>query len=178
MCWRNTDKKFGIVTKFLHWSLALLFLGQFVWLYESGLYPNSDPAHLKYILLHKSFGVLILGVVLTMLLWRIINTRPTWPNTMPLREQVLAKLTHRLIYLVMILMPVSGYLMSCYAGYGVKFFGMALPVLVGKDEGLGQFFFDMHERLAYLILILVSLHTLGALKHHFIDKNDILRRML
>jgi cytochrome b561 len=175
---QNTAEKFGSLTKILHWTIATLFFAQFFLIYRRDQMPDDAPEKLQYILLHKSFGVCILILALCMILWRQVGTRPILPLNMSTLEVFAAKLVHFLLYLFMLVMPLSGFLMSSYAGYGVKLFGYPLPNPVSKNEDYAHFFGDVHETSAYIIAALVIGHTLAALYHHFVRKDNILKRMM
>ena len=98
---------------------------------------------------------------------------------MPKQEIILARLVHTLLFLSMIAMPITGYLMSAYANKTIPYFDLIhIPMLVQPDKTMAHLFHDIHAYMSYAIIALVSLHVLGALKHHFIDRNNILIRML
>lgn len=174
----NTKKKYGILMKFIHWSVALLFIAQFCLIYRRWALPEDAPQKIQYILLHKSFGVLLLGLALVYLIVRHLGQRPAWPAQMPKHERWLARLTHIGLAITMFAMPISGLLMSGLGGNLVKFFGYPLPTLLPVNKALSGQFYNAHVWISYTIIGLFALHVIGALVHHFIRKDDVLRRML
>lgn len=172
---KNSDTRFGLVAKLLHWIIALLIIS----LLCVGLYMTSHPKtpqKMDLYGIHKEFGILVLILALSRVLWRLTNTIPRL--LLPQWEQFAARLSHLVLYVLMIAMPLSGWLMSSAAGYTPSFFGILLPNLLAPNEGLRDIFAVAHEWLGYSLIAVIILHASAALKHHFIDKNDILKRML
>jgi len=131
---------------------------------------------------HKSFGMLVLCLVLVRLTMRARARIPELPSGLPPWEAGTARVAHRLLYALMIIVPCMGYAMS--SSYtqsdGVFFFGFNLPELLPKNDARFEVFRWLHRWLAYSLLGVVALHVIGALKHRFIDKdrgNDVLSRM-
>lgn len=178
MTFTNSQNKFGILTKLLHWSIFVIFVLQFFLVYRREYFPKDAPEKLQYILLHKSFGLLVLFLAVLMIVWRKIGTRPSYPLNMSGAEIALAKSVHGLLYLCMLVMPLAGIGMSLYAGYGVSFFGLFTIPGLEKNEGLNELFFLTHQWTSYLIIGLVSLHVFAALYHQFYKRDQVLKRML
>ncbi len=174
---KNTKEQYGSVSKFFHWSGALLVLsvlGIALWM-EFIAPPGPD----KFVLYkwHKQLGVLVLGLVTLRILWRVFNVSPRALQGGLL--SIFAKTVHVLLYAFMVALPLSGWGMSSAKGYPVNFFDIyTLPPLVEKNKELGDVFSLVHEVVGYSLLVLVVLHLLGALKHAFIDKDATLRRIL
>lgn len=176
MCLKNTKDSYGLVAKIFHWPMALIILGLIlVGLYMSSIAPS--PEKLQMIYYHKSFGILILWLVGLRIIWRAFSTQPAAIENHRSWERLLAKLVHLFLYIAMIGMPLSGWLMSSAGEYPVPFFGLEMPDLVSKDPDLGKLMYNVHEVLAYMLIVVIGLHSLGALKHHFIDKDETLKRM-
>ncbi len=176
---RNTTDKFGCLTKLLHWSIFILFVLQYYLVYRREYFPKEAPEKLQYILLHKSVGVLLLGLALLMLIWRHVGTRPRMPISMTPAHQVAAKLMHFLLYVAMLLQPISGILMGLYGGRSIGVFGLFnIPAFAQKNEQLGNFLYHTHVWCSYAIIAFVSLHVIAALYHHFVAKDDVLKRMI
>ncbi len=177
MKWRNVRSNYGIISKLLHGLLILLIFTQFS-LGLSFSYVNQAvfPTLMMY---HKSVGFTTLMVSVLFLLWRLMSIKPDWPSTMLRYEQWLARLVHALLYLLIIVMPLSGWIMSVAAGYIPSYFGwFAVPFPgVGFNKALAAVCSEVHEIAAWSFAGLLILHILGALKHHLLDKNNILRRM-
>jgi cytochrome b561 len=137
-----------------------------------------SPDKLKLYAYHKWIGITVLLLFVPRILWRITH-RPPAPLPMPAWQHKVAEGTHHLLYLLMVLVPLSGWLMSSAKGFQTVYFGvLPLPDLVGKDKELGDLLKEAHEALNLALLVLVGLHVAGALKHHLIDKDATLRRML
>ena len=178
MQWRNTSENYGVVAKSFHWVIALLVIG----LLCVGLYLDSlDPSPLmfKVSFWHKSFGITVLALVILRVLWRFTNTHPHSLPTHAQWEKALAKITHGLLYLVLFVMPLSGWIMSSAKGFSVSVFNLfTLPDLVGESEQIGSIARAVHGYAAYTLIALIGLHFAGAMKHHVIDRDSTLRRML
>lgn len=178
----NSRDSYGLVSKFLHWAMALLILGLIgVGLYMTGM-ADDDPLRGQIYSLHKATGVLVLMLAVLRILWLRVSHGPDLPAALLRWEQVMFRVVTGLMYLLMLLVPLSGYLLSNSAGYGVSFFGLFdLPTLVSKNETLHDIAGEAHELMSYGLLGLVGLHVLGSLKHRFLDNNpetDVLKRML
>lgn len=176
--WRNDRQTWGWIAQALHWTVAILLVAQY-WL--AWMAADLPLGMQKLILLtrHKSLGLLILLLVLSRLLWRLWNPTPAPPPAMPGWQRHLATATQGLIYGCLIALPVSGWIMSSARNFPVSFFGLwQLPDLVEPDETVYQFTRDFHGAVTWLLGLAVTLHVIGALKHHFIDRDDVLRRML
>lgn len=178
---KNTPQSFGLITKLFHWVIGIAFLLQFYWVYWKRLVlpKGSDLATVYIRQLHKPIGALILLFGLMALIWRHMNTRPEYPPLMPTWEKVAAKIVHVCLYLLILLFPISGILMSTYSGYPIDFWGIyQLPLFLEKNKAMGGFFYDIHEILGYLSAAVITIHIGAALKHHYISKDNILKRML
>lgn len=130
--------------------------------------------------LHKSFGVVVLILFFFRFVNRFKNPSPHLPQTIAKRERTLAHLGHIVLYVFMLAVPLSGYLMSNSFGYPVHLFSIEMPFLVQKNIELGKFFSGVHKYAAYGLIALLVLHIAGVVKHRFFDKpeNDVLKRMI
>ncbi|MCK6374409.1 MAG: cytochrome b [Zoogloea sp.] len=160
-----------------HWIIALLILAA----WPLGAYMHElplSPTKLKLYSYHKWIGITVLLLFVPRILWRITH-RPPAALPMPAWQHKIAEGVHHLLYLLMVLVPLSGWLMSSAKGFQVVYFGvLPLPDLVAKSEELGDLLKEVHEVLNFGLLALVGLHVAGALKHHIIDRDATLRRML
>lgn len=165
------------VSMTLHWLLALLILGSLaVGLYMTGL-PFS-PQRLKLYNWHKWAGVLILGLSAARLLWRLVQRPPAMPP-MPAWQQRAAHGAHLALYLLFFAVPLSGWAYSSAAGFPIVLFAvLPLPDWVPVSRELAETLKPVHHYLAYALAAVVGLHVAGALKHHFIDRDGLLLRML
>jgi cytochrome b561 len=178
MNWRNTAEHYGGVAKTFHWVLALLAIGMLgVGLYMTGL--ELGPQKLQIYGLHKSVGACILLLVGLRLLWRLANVQPLALPSHQKWEKSLAHVIHTLLYLSLFLMPLSGWVMSSAKGFSVSVFGwFTLPDFVAPDKDLAEIAVIVHEIVAYAMIVMIALHFAGAMKHHVIDRDSTLRRML
>ncbi len=160
----------------LHWLIALLIFCSFpLGLYMADL-PLS-PQKLQYYSWHKWAGVTIFFLVLLRILWRA-GHKPPAPVSMPRWQLLAAEAVHHLLYLFMIVVPVSGWLMSSAHGFQTVWFGiLPLPELLEKNHDLAETLEGVHEFLNYAMLLLVGLHVAAALKHQFFDRDGLLSRM-
>jgi len=174
---RNTSEDYGSVAIFLHWVMAALIIALLI----LGLYMINLPVSLRKLKLfgwHKELGVLVLGLVIVRVAWRLANITPMLLS-LPRWEAIAARCTHWTFYLLMGVLPITGWIMSSAAGLPVSFFGLfVLPDIVAPNEDLRVLFQSIHGWLAYAMIALICLHVSAALKHHFINKDDIMKRML
>lgn len=175
---KNTVASYGSAAKFFHWLIFLLVAGLLtVGFIMTGREINPDTIRLYG--LHKSIGIAVLLLALLRLSWRLANPVPALPEWMKPHERFLAHASHWLLYILIIVMPLSGWLMSSAAGFSVSVFGrFTLPDLVAPDKTLAETLAAAHGLLAFAIIGLVTLHAAAALLHHFYYKDNILRRML
>jgi cytochrome b561 len=176
---KNTERQFGFITKLCHWLIFILFIVQYFLVYRREYFPKDAPEKLQYILLHKSFGVIVLALALLMLVWRHVGRRPAYDNSMPHAQKCAARIMHLLLYISMLVMPISGITMSQLGGRTVKVFDwFALPNILDKNKEFSELVYYVHLYSSYIIIGIVSLHIIAALYHHFIQKDNILSRML
>jgi cytochrome b561 len=161
----------------LHWLIALGIIGMLaVGFYMVGL-PKGLPVKATIINLHKSLGLTIFLLVLLRIGARAVLHRPPLP-AMPPWQRAAARTTQGLLYVGMVAMPLAGYLGSSFNRYGTRFWGILLPKWGWDDAHLRELFFGIHEAIAYLLIALIVLHVAGALKHQWIDRDNLIARML
>lgn len=158
--------RYDRTARVLHWLMAVLLVGQFVFGWWLGDIPRNTPARSFYVNLHKSTGLLIGLLIMLRLAWRFSHAAPALPSFMSRTQQWLAKASHSGMYLAMLAIPLSGYLASNFSKYGVKFFNvLLLPPWGSEDKQLYAVFNQMHKVAAALLLLLVGLHVLAAIQH-------------
>lgn len=179
MLLRNSPGRYGWLSIFLHWSMALVIYAMFalgLWMvglsYYDTWYHNAPE-------IHKSIGVILMLVLIIRLTWRVVSPPPKPLSSYSPLVRITAVLAHGLLYGLLIAILFSGYLISTADGKPVPVFGwFSLPaVLTGAGEQ-ADLAGDIHLWLAWSIVILSVLHGLAALKHHFIDRDITLKRML
>ncbi len=173
----NTVDKFGIVSKTLHWLMAILIIAAWIVGYYMMALPDAYPAKFKLFDLHKSVGMVVLMLVIIRLSWRLYDGSPEF--TGPSRIfKIAANIVHYSLYTFMFIQPLSGWAMSSAAGYNPSFFGLfTFPSLVAKNSSSVETFVYIHNTSANILLVLFAMHVTGALVHHFIFKDNTLRRM-
>ncbi|UXI69327.1 cytochrome b [Tahibacter amnicola] len=178
MALKSDSRQWGLGAQLLHWVMALLIIGAgIVGWYMTDL-PNS-PQKMKIYAMHKSVGLTVLALVLLRLVWRWRDNRPA-DVPMPAWQARAAHAVHVLLYGLMLVMPLSGWLYNSASGYPLRWFGMVnLPSLTGgQDAALKSLAHEVHEWGFYLLAALLLAHAGAALKHHFIDRDETLARML
>lgn len=173
--------KYALTSRILHWFMAIVILFLLgLGIYMTDFLSKEAANRMEIYNLHKSLGVMVLILIFIRIVNRLIYKAPALPESLPKFEKILANLGHFGLYILMILVPLSGYLMSNSFGYPVHFFGIEMPFLIEKNFDHGKLFSEAHELSAFTLLGLIALHILGALKHRFFDKpeNDVLKRMV
>jgi cytochrome b561 len=170
-------KRYTGTAVMLHWLVALLIFVAF----PLGMYMHDlplSPTKLQLYSYHKWLGMTVLLLAVFRIVWRVTHTPPALPDSVPRLQQLASHTIHGLLYVLILAVPVSGWVMSSAKGFKTVWFGvLPLPDLVGKDKALGELLSGVHQSLNYLLLALVVLHVAAALKHHLIDKDGILLRM-
>ena len=175
---RNTTQVWGSAAKSLHWLMALGIVGTMT----LGLVMVNLPmSALKFELyaIHKSLGMTLLLLAALRIFWRWINPVPALPDSVPPHEQRLAGWAHGLFYVLLFAMPISGYVINSAANFPLNVFGvLQVPNLVPESERITDAATWVHGSLFWFFAGLIVVHVAGALRHHFILKDGILRRML
>lgn len=174
---RNTDNAFGSVSQFLHWMMALAIFS----LFGLGLWMTSltyyDPWYTRGPFIHEGIGVIVSTLLIFRLYWRLTNIRPDDSDLRPF-ERGGALFAHWSMYGLISAIVVSGYLISTGDGRSLDVFGLFAVPSVVQGEKLADSAGAVHYYAAFTLIGVSVIHTLAALKHHFIDKNFTLRRML
>lgn len=178
----NTARAWGWPARALHWLSAALVMALWVLGQVMTAVPDEELARkLALYQLHKSLGLTALAIVLVRLGWRALNPRPDWPSTMPAWERHAAATGHALLYLLLLAMPLTGWLMVSASPWGIPtlLFGLVeVPHLLGPDAALEATLKSVHGALATLLAGLVLLHVAAALKHALFDRDGVLWRMV
>ena len=163
--------------KAFHWIMAILIGGLLV----LGLYMQDlplSPQKLELYSWHKWFGVTVFVLVWFRLAWRRSHRPPDLSESLSPRLRYAAHVGHTLLYMLMILIPLSGWLMSSAKGFQTVWFGLVpIPDLIGKSRALGDLLQQLHKALNIILMLTLTGHILAAMWHHFVLKDDTLRRM-
>jgi len=162
----------------LHWLVAILILANLA----LGLYTVDlplSPQKLRFFSFHKWIGVTVFILAAARLLWRLFHPAPALPASMPAWERRAAHATHALLYVLFFAAPLTGWLFSSASGFQTVYLGLIpIPDLLSKDKALADALRLAHKSINYAMAAVILIHVAAALKHHFIDRDDVLRRML
>ncbi|MFW5927126.1 MAG: cytochrome b [Wenzhouxiangella sp.] len=174
----NTERSYGLVSQSFHWLVVALIGFQYVWAWRIGE-TEGLRARLELVTQHKTIGMAVLVLAASRLLWRLLNRPPPLPGHMQPWERLAAKAGHWLLYALIFAQPLSGWLYSSAAGYGEYWWGpIEIPSPVSSSEDLEALFAGTHEFLGVALLVVAGVHALAALRHHFLLRDDVLKRML
>ncbi|HEY2071796.1 MAG TPA: cytochrome b [Rhizomicrobium sp.] len=185
---KNTHLRYGTVAMGLHWLIAILIIANIcLGLYFADL-PHADPSKFGLTQLHKSIGLTVLLLSIARVVWRLMNPVPPLPRGMSKPLRFLARATHVLLYVLIILIPLSGWALvsSSPLGLPTMYFGLFewphIPFLAGlaieQKKMLRENFALVHVVLAWSAIVLIPIHVAGALFHQFLRGDDVLKRML
>jgi cytochrome b561 len=161
----------------LHWLLAALIVGNLAFGLSIVDLPLS-PRKLRYFSWHKWIGVTVFVLSAARLAWRFAHPAPTLPRTMPRWERAAAHASHALLYVLFLGAPLTGWLFSSAAGFQTVYLGvLPIPDLIGKDKDLADALKLAQRAINYTLATTIVVHVGAALKHHFVDRDDVLARM-
>lgn len=174
----DSESRYGLVARALHWVVAFLIIA----LIPLGWYmvrlDYYDPWSHDALEIHKGLGMVVLLLASIMISSQITSRRTLTAVSRKQWEALAAKITHYLLYALMLVVPATGYIVSTSAGAGVSVFGLfEVPAILPKSVPLRDAAISVHYYFAYLGVGLIALHVAGAIKHHFIEKDDTLRQM-
>jgi cytochrome b561 len=168
--------RYGNTAIFLHWLLAVLITvtAAIGWIMMA---IEKEPGSIWYFNLHKSIGLVIALMAALRLLWRIRHRPQGLPQSVPRWQARLSTLTQALLYLLMLLIPLIGYLGAAHSKSGVIWFGVTTPRWAVANHDLAEQFFDIHSLLVWVLVGALTLHVLGALKHRLVDRDGVFERV-
>ena len=177
MSLKNTKNTYGSLSKALHWIMALAIFGLFglgVWMRTLTYYsPWYNPAPHW----HQSIGIILLALLMFRFIWRLTNDRPNEDYLKPF-ERMAAHAVHIIFYIILLIIMLSGYFITSVDGTSVEVFNWFAIPSIYQNQGAEDIAGFIHWTLAYGVMALAGLHTLAALKHHYIDRDITLKRML
>lgn len=177
--WRNSSEGYGLVAIILHWLMALVIIGMFalgLWMVSLDYY---DDWYHRGPFIHKSIGILLALVLSLRLVWRLNNGTPAAIDSHSTLVKRFSTSAHWLLYILLFALVLSGYMISTALGKGISVFDwFEVPATIANIEGQADIAAELHEWFAWILIIIASIHALAALKHHFLDKDRTLKRML
>ena len=176
MALRNTSHDFGSLAKVLHWLVAIgIFYLIYLGLEQSDMERGPERTAIRAT--HASWAILVLLLMTVRIIWRFMNETPAHPDGMPGWQRASATIAHWAIYAVVFVQLIAGAMTTATNGNGIPFFGMRIPIPMERDEDAHHFWEEIHEFMWQPLAALLVLHVLAALYNHFVQKNDVLRRM-
>ncbi|HVG50068.1 MAG TPA: cytochrome b [Xanthobacteraceae bacterium] len=170
--------KYTLTARILHWIIAAIVITMIplgIAMANAAPGPGQD----FMFKLHLSLGVTLLPLVLLRIIWRLTHTAPTLPSDIPAIQRAAASLTHFLLYVALVVQPILGWIGTSAYRAPVGFFGLfELPPIWREDRGFSDQIFMVHKNIGILMAALILAHIGGALFHHFIRRDDVLRRMM
>ncbi|TVP87906.1 MAG: cytochrome b [Thioalkalivibrio sp.] len=176
--------RYALVHRLLHWLIAVLVLlafafGGTIGYFEfSGLRDMLGAAGTDLVYTtHKTLGVLILGFMVLRLLSRLTFGKPAYATPLPTPQRVASQVAHTLFYVLLVAMPVLGWLATASGGFPVSLFHLELPGLIGRNDALSETLFLWHQYVGYALITLVVIHIAGAMYHWRIRRDEVMQRM-
>ena len=162
----------------IHWLMVILIFIMFGLGWYMVDLPKGSDERTWFFALHKSIGLTLALLVIVRTAWRISHKPPALPETIEAWKRKTANITHNLLYILMFLQPVSGYISSSFSGYKTRFWGYPLPHWGWKNQELNEFFTEIHEISSVLLLGFIILHIAGAVSHIAHSEKEIIGRIL
>lgn len=178
MGFSQKPQRYGAVAQFFHWAVVVLIAFQYTWAWRI---EEAEAIRVRFELVtqHKTIGMLVLVLAILRLIWRLFNAPPPLPKHLAKWEVWAAKLGHLALYALIFIVPISGWFYSQAAGYGDYWWGpVSIPSVIEASESAEALFYELHEAFVKLLIAVVVVHILAALRHHFILKDNVLKRML
>ena len=178
MNWKNTTTRYGSLTIGLHWLMLMLFVAVYGTIELRELFEKGSDPREALKTWHFMLGMLVFVLVWLRLAARLSGPTPAIQPKLPNLQQLSAKLLHLALYVLMIGMPLTGWLLLSAAGKPIPFFGLELPALIGENKDLGKQIKELHEFFGTVGYYLIGLHAVAALYHRYIVRDNTLTRML
>ena len=176
---RNSSESYGLVSKVVHWLIALGIIGLTWlgwWMVDLGYY---DSWYNQGLALHRAFGMVVLGLAIFFMAWKTISPSPDLQEELQPWEKRGARMVHAVLLFAMLAIPTTGYVISTSAGAGFSMFGLFnVPALLPESEAMRNLAISAHYYAAYGLIVVIAAHAGAALKHHFVDRQGTLKRML
>ncbi|HAU1191906.1 TPA: cytochrome b [Legionella pneumophila] len=174
----KTASDYSPLSKLFHWVIAIAVIVMLI----AGFFLDEIPEQFQGVayMLHKSTGITILFLMILRFIWIHANGKPALPASVRNWERFLSRFVQYGFYILLIIMPLSGWIMSVAADRTPSYFGLFQAPLpwIEPNKSLAELMAECHETIAWILIAFITLHILGAIKHHFIDKDNVLRSML
>ena len=175
----NEGERYGRVSRVLHWFTAILFIAMIPMGIYSSMIPEDVWYRTEYNTVHKTIGLIVLGLLLLRLIWNKVSRRPSLDASLKPLERKLARIAHFLLYLLLLSVPVTGYVMTSIHGYPSYLFSLEIKPFIPASDAYKIWGLFHKYLLQYLVYLILGAHILGALKHRYIDKqNNAFSRMV
>ncbi len=178
MTWKNTDNHYGNISIAFHWLMLVLLIAVFASIELRVIFEKGTEARDDIKALHFMLGLLVFILVWIRLALRFKQVAPKITPSLSDKQELLAKIMHGALYVLMIALPIIGWLTVSAAGKELLFFGIEVPSLITKNKDLAHQLEDIHKTIGEIGYYLIGLHAIAALFHHYIQKDDTLTRML
>lgn len=178
MNWKNTTSRYGSLSISIHWLMLLLFIAVYASIELRVLYEKGSDPREALKAWHFMLGLLVFALVWLRIAARLSGPTPNIQPALGKVQQLSAKLLHLALYMLMIGMPLTGWLVLSASGKVIPFFGLELPALIGENKDLAKQIKEVHEFVGNTGYFLLGLHVIAALYHHYIKRDDTLTRML
>lgn len=178
MMWKNSNDRYGTVAIGLHWLMFVLLVAVYACIELKDLFPKGSDPREALKAWHFMLGLSVLPLVLPRLAVRLSSSTPAIVPEPPAWQQISARFVHLTLYVLMIAMPLAGWLLLSAAGKPIPFFGLQLPALINQDKALAELIKDIHETAGEAVYYLIGLHVIAVLFHHYILRDNTLARML
>ncbi|MDL2338752.1 MAG: cytochrome b [Pseudomonadota bacterium] len=178
MNWKNTAGRYGSVSIGLHWLTLALLIGVYACINLTDLYAKGSAPREALKDWHFMLGLTVLALVALRLMNRLVGGNPAVVPPLPLWQHRLASATHVALYVLILVMPILGWLRLSAAGKSIPFFGWQLPALLAENKNLAGSLKEVHETIGTVGYFLIGAHAIAALFHHFVTRDNTLVRML
>lgn len=173
-----TQTRYDKVAMLLHWVIAILIVAMFPLGWYMTDLPKRTAIRAHYFELHKSIGLTIALLVVLRIIWRLIHQPPELPESFPRWQKSAAKASHVLLYCMIVIQPLTGYISSSFSGHSIKLWGLPLPLWGWRDMYLDHLFENIHVVCSVILLCLIVIHVCGALAHFAGLHENVLPRMV
>lgn len=178
MTWKNTTNRYGTLSIGLHWLMLLLLAAVYAAIELREIFPKGSDPREALKALHFMLGLSVFALVWLRLAIRLSGPTPRIEPEPAAWEKLSSTVMHVALYVLMIGLPLGGWLVLSAAGKPIPFFGLQLPPLIGENKDLAKLLKEMHETIGTVGYYLIGLHTAAALFHHYIKRDNTLVRML